>query len=225
MAGMKRDVIGKYGNGFKSGSMRLGKDALVFTRSTEAKIGSVGLLSQTFLNHVKAETVKVPILSYRYEPGSPFDEWTAVTGLISVVNDLECHVPYPLCFLVGGNHAVNVDWLLKYTAFENEVDLQNQLLGMQRGTRILVYNLADNELDFESKANDILLSGDTWGESSSSPRTLNYYYSLRDYCTIMYRVPRVSIYIREKQVKLQRMDSWFKVCIWNRLYRCKYEFT
>ena len=83
MAGMKSDVIGKYGNGFKSGSMRLGKDALVFTRSPEAKIGSIGLLSQTFLRDVKAENVKVPIISYRYEPGSSFDEWTAVTGLLS----------------------------------------------------------------------------------------------------------------------------------------------
>ena len=29
-----RDAIGMYGNGFKSGSMRLGKDAMVFTKSS-----------------------------------------------------------------------------------------------------------------------------------------------------------------------------------------------
>ena len=39
--------IGHYGNGFKSGSMRLGKDALVFTKSKKTQ--SVGLLSQVRL--------------------------------------------------------------------------------------------------------------------------------------------------------------------------------
>lgn len=36
--------IGHYGNGFKSGSMRLGKDVLVFTKTTSAR--SIALLSQ-----------------------------------------------------------------------------------------------------------------------------------------------------------------------------------
>ena len=43
--------IGHYGNGFKSGSMRLGKDAIVFTKQKETM--SVGFLSQTFLKQVK----------------------------------------------------------------------------------------------------------------------------------------------------------------------------
>ena len=54
--------VGHYGNGFKSGSMRLGKDAIVFTKHTDTK--SVGFLSQTFLEKIKAETVLVPILTF-----------------------------------------------------------------------------------------------------------------------------------------------------------------
>lgn len=54
--------IGHYGNGFKSGSMRLGKDAIVFSRRMD--VMSVGLLSQTYLKSIKAETVLVPIISW-----------------------------------------------------------------------------------------------------------------------------------------------------------------
>ncbi|KAI6079773.1 MORC family CW-type zinc finger protein 3 [Aix galericulata] len=56
-----RVPVGLYGNGFKSGSMRLGKDAIVFTKNGETM--SVGLLSQTFLEVTKAEHVMVPIIS------------------------------------------------------------------------------------------------------------------------------------------------------------------
>lgn len=57
-----RVPVGLYGNGFKSGSMRLGKDAIVFTKNGETM--SVGLLSQTFLEVTKAEHVMVPIVTF-----------------------------------------------------------------------------------------------------------------------------------------------------------------
>ncbi|KAL9968840.1 hypothetical protein ACROYT_G020979 [Oculina patagonica] len=53
--------VGHYGNGFKSGSMRLGKDAIVFTKNAETR--SVGFLSQTYLEAIKAETILVPMKS------------------------------------------------------------------------------------------------------------------------------------------------------------------
>ncbi|KXJ17034.1 MORC family CW-type zinc finger protein 3 [Exaiptasia diaphana] len=57
--------VGHYGNGFKSGSMRLGKDAIVFTKHKESR--SVGFLSQTYLETVKAQTILVPIVSWDAE--------------------------------------------------------------------------------------------------------------------------------------------------------------
>jgi len=51
--------IGRYGNGFKSGSMRLGKDVLVLTISE--KTCSVGLLSRTYLASIAAEEILVPL--------------------------------------------------------------------------------------------------------------------------------------------------------------------
>ena len=55
--------IGHYGNGFKSGSMRLARDAIVFTASK--KSASVGFLSQTYLEALKADCVFVPMIEYR----------------------------------------------------------------------------------------------------------------------------------------------------------------
>ncbi|XP_059150087.1 uncharacterized protein LOC131936959 [Physella acuta] len=57
-----RQPIGQYGNGFKSGTMRLGKDVIVFTKCKET--ACVGLLSQTYLQAIKAESVLVPLLEY-----------------------------------------------------------------------------------------------------------------------------------------------------------------
>uniref|UniRef100_A0A7N8XMW6 Morc S5 domain-containing protein n=1 Tax=Mastacembelus armatus TaxID=205130 RepID=A0A7N8XMW6_9TELE len=52
--------IGIYGNGFKSGSMRLGKDAIVFSKSKSTSC--VGMLSQTYLEKIGAEQIIVPIV-------------------------------------------------------------------------------------------------------------------------------------------------------------------
>lgn len=54
--------VGHYGNGFKSGSMRLGKEAIVFTKQENSR--SVGFLSQNYLEAVKAQTILVPIVSW-----------------------------------------------------------------------------------------------------------------------------------------------------------------
>ncbi|GFO16824.1 MORC family CW-type Zinc finger protein 3 [Plakobranchus ocellatus] len=60
--GNTHQPIGQYGNGFKSGSMRIGSDALVLTLFEE--IVSIGFLSQTYLKAIGAESVIVPILEY-----------------------------------------------------------------------------------------------------------------------------------------------------------------
>ena len=62
-----KGTIGRYGNGFKSGSMRLGKDALVFTKHRHGPTMSVGFLSQTFLAAVGADEVLIPMVSWDKE--------------------------------------------------------------------------------------------------------------------------------------------------------------
>jgi len=55
--------VGQYGNGFKSGSMRIGRDAVVFTKTEDTM--SIGMLSQTYLEAIEAETILVPIITWK----------------------------------------------------------------------------------------------------------------------------------------------------------------
>lgn len=56
------EPIGIYGNGFKSGSMRLGRDAIVFSKSKTTSC--VGMLSQTYLETIDAHQIIVPIVCF-----------------------------------------------------------------------------------------------------------------------------------------------------------------
>lgn len=60
-----QQAIGVYGNGFKSGSMRLGRDALIFTKNGGCQ--SLGMLSQTYLENIKAQAVIVPIVPFNQQ--------------------------------------------------------------------------------------------------------------------------------------------------------------
>jgi hypothetical protein len=57
--------IGQYGNGFKTSSMRLGADAIVFSRHLNNGIltQSIGLLSYTFLMQTHLDRIVVPMVS------------------------------------------------------------------------------------------------------------------------------------------------------------------
>ncbi|KAH9329412.1 hypothetical protein KI387_001520, partial [Taxus chinensis] len=59
------NMIGQYGNGFKTSTMRLGADVIVFSkcRGGEGKsyTQSIGLLSYTFLRSTEQEDIIVPM--------------------------------------------------------------------------------------------------------------------------------------------------------------------
>lgn len=61
--------VGVYSKGFKSGSMHLGKDAIVFTKTRDAM--SVGLLSQSYLEAIGAQRVLVPMKTFRRDGHNP----------------------------------------------------------------------------------------------------------------------------------------------------------
>lgn len=62
-----KKMIGQYGNGFKTSTMRLGADALVLTKSMTAQTCSIGLLSYTFLTETNSQDVVVPIIDYNLQ--------------------------------------------------------------------------------------------------------------------------------------------------------------
>ncbi|XP_045196926.2 MORC family CW-type zinc finger protein 3-like [Mercenaria mercenaria] len=185
--------IGYYGNGFKSGSMRLGSDAMVFTRCLTST--SVGFLSQTYLKASNAEAVVVPIVTWDITPA----------GLTRKNNS---------------ESLTNLKAILKYSPFKTEKDLMAELKTLEKmrtGTNIIVFNLKqDNtenlELDFVSDPHDIRNPETPVIDLTSINRPIytaspEYRRSLREYCSILYLKPRMKIVIRGQKVKTKLISK------------------
>ncbi|XP_062862001.1 MORC family CW-type zinc finger protein 3-like isoform X2 [Trichomycterus rosablanca] len=185
--------VGQYGNGFKSGSMRLGRDAIVFSKRADTMC--VGLLSQTYLEDIKAENVIVPIITF------------TPTGLS-----------------VAPEHEASLQDILKYSLFNKEELLTElrvigELNPKPSGTRIIIWNLRNTylhkpEFDFTSDDYDIRIPDDldenTMDESKQKDRDMlvpESEYSLRAYCSILYQKPRMQIIIRGKKVQAQYVSK------------------
>ncbi|KAL7601367.1 hypothetical protein Lser_V15G21294 [Lactuca serriola] len=180
------DAIGQYGNGFKTSTMRLGADVIVFSRCSP-KDGtrptqSIGLLSYTFLRCTGKEDIVVPMLDY--EKG--VREWKNIIRSSS------------------GDWDKNMEAMVQWSPFSSETELLKQFDHMKdQGTRIIIYNLWEDdqgqlELDFETDKNDIQIRGVNRDEKNiqmankfpNSKHFLTYRHSLRSYASILYlRIP------------------------------------
>ncbi|XP_075514421.1 protein MICRORCHIDIA 7-like [Primulina tabacum] len=193
------DTIGQYGNGFKTSTMRLGADVIVFSRS-RGKDGcrptqSIGLLSYTFLRSTGKEDTVVPILDYERSG----KDWKKI--IQSSTDDWKR----------------NVETIVQWSPFSSEEDLLRQFYQMkEQGTRIFIYNLWEDdegllELDFDSDPHDIQIRGVNRDERSiemgkkypNSRHFLTYRHSLRSYVAILYlRIPPgFRIILRGKDVE------------------------
>lgn len=81
-------AIGVYGNGFKSGSMRLGRDVLIFTKNGGCQ--SVGLLSQTYLENIKAQAVIIPIVPFNQQTNILYEKLSRENKNINIACFLSC---------------------------------------------------------------------------------------------------------------------------------------
>uniref|UniRef100_UPI00398E8413 MORC family CW-type zinc finger protein 4-like isoform X2 n=1 Tax=Pristiophorus japonicus TaxID=55135 RepID=UPI00398E8413 len=184
--------IGVYGNGFKSGSMRLGKDTLVFTKNGGAL--SVGLLSQTYLEQISAQAVIIPIVPFNQQNKN---------------------------LIVTEDSVPSLEAILKYSVFKSQEDLLAEFDAIlsKKGTRIIVWNIRRNqdgkpELDFETDQFDIRIPDINCEESTGKKKSYKRPerqdqhvpesdYSLRAYCGILYLKPRMQIILRKKKIKAQ----------------------
>ncbi|CAN6201577.1 unnamed protein product [Urochloa humidicola] len=172
--------IGRYGNGFKTSTMRLGADAIVFTctKDNRRSTRSVGLLSYTFHLSTKCNDIFVPAVDYEFDASSP---------------------TFKMIMNCGEKHfSSNLSTLLRWSPFCTEDDLLNQFSDMEcHGTKIIVFNLWLNdalemELDFKTDEQDILISGAL--EMRAGRSTIEtqmhvanrYRYSLRVYASMLY---------------------------------------
>ncbi|NWX68298.1 MORC3 protein, partial [Alca torda] len=192
-----RVPVGLYGNGFKSGSMRLGKDAIVFTKNGETM--SVGLLSQTFLEVTKAEHVMVPIVTFNNQ------------HILSTVSERK---------IVESKNSLKA--ILTHSLFSTEEKLLAELDAIigKKGTRIIIWNLRRDkndktEFDFDKDKYDIRIPEDldeTGKRGYKKQERLDQIvpesdYSLRAYCSILYLKPTMQIILRGQKVKTQLVSK------------------
>ncbi|KAK2385019.1 Histidine kinase-, DNA gyrase B-, and HSP90 ATPase family protein [Trifolium repens] len=181
------NTIGQYGNGFKTSTMRLGADVIVFSRC-KGKDGkrstqSIGLLSYTFLRNTGKEDIVVPMLDYERDGQG----WKRI--LRTSQDDWNN----------------NVETIVQWSPFSDEADLLRQFnLLKDQGTRVIIYNLWEDdqgqlELNFDDDPHDIQIRGVNRDEKNiqmarsypNSTHFLTYRHSLRSYASILYlRFPR-----------------------------------
>ncbi|PPR81854.1 hypothetical protein GOBAR_AA38860 [Gossypium barbadense] len=179
-----KSAIGQYGNGFKTSSMRLGADVIVFSRHLDDRslTQSIGLLSYSFLTRTCHDRIVVPMVDY---------ELNLSSGTLDVLHGRE-------------HFASNLSILLKWSPFSTEAELLKQFDDIgSHGTKIIIYNLwlnndGNSELDFDSDEKDICISGDTkkvdtipaWKAVNEQLIARRYHHSLRVYLSILYlRIP------------------------------------
>nr|AGT16253.1 hypothetical protein SHCRBa_190_D01_F_220 [Saccharum hybrid cultivar R570] len=135
------------GNGFKTSTMRLGADVIVFTRCTKSSgpTQSIGLLSYTFLVETGHTDVVIPMVDYK------------CNLMKGQTQRLEHHG--------SEQFSSNLSVLLKWSPFATEEELMQNFCDIgPHGTKIIVFNLWSNgdgnlELDFDTNPEDIMISG------------------------------------------------------------------
>ncbi|XP_064945784.1 protein MICRORCHIDIA 7-like isoform X2 [Musa acuminata AAA Group] len=192
------NTIGQYGNGFKTSTMRLGADVIVFSRSHgidgRRPTQTIGMLSYTFLRNTGKEDIVVPMLDYEKEK-----VWSKM--LRSSLADWN----------------TNLETIIQWSPYSSEADLLQQFSSVKdQGTRIVIYNLWEDdqgelELDFDADEHDIQVRGVNRDEKKiemamkfpNSRHFLTYRHSLRSYASILYlRLPNVfRMILRGKEIE------------------------
>ncbi|KAM4609446.1 MORC family CW-type zinc finger protein 3-like [Polymixia lowei] len=211
--------IGMYGNGFKSGSMRLGQDVIVFSKSKDASC--VGMLSQTYLKDIRAEQIIVPIVSFEQTASSKYilhllQQPTTCSSLWPSLDKLSLTSD---SLSVREQHKASLQDILHYSPFREKEELLNELNAINTintnsstGTRVIIWNLRrtstrENEFDFTKDRYDIQIPFDVIEKERLMPSTPACTYSLRAYCSILYLKPRMQIIIRGQKVKTQLISK------------------
>ncbi|XP_029474891.1 ATPase MORC2 isoform X3 [Rhinatrema bivittatum] len=173
--------IGQYGNGLKSGSMRIGKDFILFTKKEDTM--TCLFLSRTFHEEEGIdEQVIVPLPTWSSHTRDPITE------------DME-------------KFAIETELIYKYSPFKSEQEVMEQFkkISGEHGTLVVVFNLklmdtGDPELDVISDPKDIQMAG-TPPEGAKPERR-----SFRAYAAVIYIDPRMRIFLHGDKVQTKRLS-------------------
>ncbi|XP_056275490.1 ATPase MORC2 isoform X2 [Pseudoliparis swirei] len=172
--------IGQYGNGLKSGSMRIGKDFILFTKKGNTL--TCLFMSRTFHEEEGLDEVIVPLPSWDLTTNEP------------LTSDPE-------------KYAIETELIFKYSPFKSEQQLMEQFnkIESSSGTLVIIYNLKlmdnrESELDVETDHQDILMAGTPVEGLKPEKR------SFRAYTAVLYIDPRMKIYIQGHKVRTKRLS-------------------
>ncbi|XP_037672971.1 ATPase MORC2 isoform X1 [Choloepus didactylus] len=172
--------IGQYGNGLKSGSMRIGKDFILFTRKEDTM--TCLFLSRTFHEEEGIDEVIVPLPTWNTQTREP------------VTDNVE-------------KFAIETELIYKYSPFRNEEEVMTQFrrISGDSGTLVIIFNLKlmDNgepELDIISNPRDIQMA-ETSPEGTKPERR-----SFRAYAAVLYIDPRMRIFLHGHKVQTKRLS-------------------
>ncbi|MQM06206.1 hypothetical protein Taro_039026 [Colocasia esculenta] len=184
------DCIGQFGIGFKTGAMRLGRDAIVLTQTASSR--SVALLSQSF-NEDK-ENLEIPIITYSKQ-GNYMDLDVTVHSQASADRHLQA--------------------IKDFSPFNEYVI--GQKIGIfgeyGTGTQIYIWNLDRWGSDYSLQWNKVEMSGQqSEGDILIRSRRIRSRpgqisqevpldYSLQAYLEVIFLDPRMNIYIQGSLVK------------------------
>ncbi|XP_058013978.1 ATPase MORC2 isoform X2 [Ahaetulla prasina] len=172
--------IGQYGNGLKSGSMRIGKDFILFTKKENTM--TCLFLSRTFHEEEGIDEVIVPLPTWNARTREPLTE------------NME-------------KFSIETELIYKYSPFKSEQEVMRQFdkIFGEKGTLVIVFNLKlmDNgepELDVTSDPRDIQMA-ETPPEGTKPERR-----SFRAYAAVLYIDPRMRIFIHGHKVQTKRLS-------------------
>ncbi|KAH0515694.1 MORC family CW-type zinc finger protein 2A [Microtus ochrogaster] len=172
--------IGQYGNGLKSGSMRIGKDFILFTKKEDTM--TCLFLSRTFHEEEGIDEVIVPLPTWNARTREP------------VTDNVE-------------KFAIETELIYKYSPFHTEEQVMAQFMKIpgNSGTLVIIFNLKlmDNgepELDIISNPKDIQMA-ETSPEGTKPERR-----SFRAYAAVLYIDPRMRIFIHGHKVQTKRLS-------------------
>ncbi|KAJ6332706.1 hypothetical protein OIU76_025723 [Salix suchowensis] len=192
------DYIGRFGVGFKTGAMRLGRDALVITQTNDSR--SIAFLSQS-LNEGK-DNLEIPIVSYRRK-GQCMEVDTSV--------QLEALAKY------------NLKVIKDFSPFDKY--LIGAKAGLFRenntGTQIYIWNLDEWGSQYCLEWDRGLTGGSSFHKGDimirsrrlrSRPGQISKKvcldYSLRSYLEVIFLVPRIRIYLQGSLVKSRPLAKY-----------------
>lgn len=143
--------IGQYGNGLKSGAMRIANDFILFTKKDN--IGTCLLLSRSFHQEEHISQVICPMPCFDLKTRRPIEnsDFQQTSGTRNYTFD-------------SAKHQLEMNLILKYSPFKtiNEFFDQFNLIKSKSGTLIVLYNVklaenGDSELDIRTDSKDILI--------------------------------------------------------------------